>query len=245
MLQIKNIIYSILESQNLVHGTLSRNGGVSEGMFRSLNMSFHVGDRDENVMHNRKIMKDALGIKYLVSGHQVHDDKVYCVQEQPKEDFEINGYDAFITNVPSVGLMIQQADCQAVMLFEPAKKAIGIAHAGWRGSVGNIIEKTIKAMSVEYGSKPSDLKAAISPSLGPCCAEFINYSTELPKAFHKYQVQENHFDFWAISRDQLCDCGVRAENIEVAEICTVCSHDFFSYRRDKETGRFGSIIMLR
>lgn len=238
-------IYSVLESENLAHGTFSRQGGVSGAPFDSLNVSHHVDDTDANIHANREKIKETLGIKYLVSGHQTHEDKVYCVHEQPKEDFEIRGYDGFITNIPEVGLMIQQADCQAVLLYDPVQKAVGIAHAGWRGSVANIVGKTINAMAAEYGTRPSDLQAAISPSLGPCCAEFVNYRLELPAAFHTYQVRENHFDFWAISRDQLCECGVRSENIEAAEICTVCNKEFFSYRRDKETGRFASVIGLR
>jgi hypothetical protein len=241
---MKRTTYPNILQNGVIRASFSREGGVSHEPYQSLNVSYHAGDSDTNIHTNRKKIKEALGIKYLVSGHQVHDDKVYCVREKPKEDYEIKGYDGFITNIPDIGLMIQQADCQAVMLYDPVQKAVGIAHAGWRGSVANIIAKIIKAMSAEYGTTPSDLQAAISPSLGPCCAEFVHYRTELPTAFHTYQVRENYFDFWAISRDQLRECGVRAENIEAAEICTVCNKDFFSYRRDKVTGRFASVIGL-
>jgi copper oxidase (laccase) domain-containing protein len=89
------------------------------------------------------------------------------------------------------------------------------------------------------------LFAAISPSLGPCCGEFVNYHQELPEAFHGYQIRPNYFDFWAISKDQLRDSGVRSEQIEIAEKCTVCEEDYFSYRRDGVTGRFASVIGLR
>jgi YfiH family protein len=130
------------------------------------------------------------------------------------------------------------------LLFDPEKKAIGIVHVGWRGSVAQIISATIVTMSKAFSTEPADLQAAISPSLGPCCAEFVNFQTELPPALHGYQVRPNYFDFWSISRDQLCSAGVRPENITVAEVCTYCNHDYFSYRRDKETGRFGSVIGL-
>ncbi len=174
---MKSMTYQSISENGVICASFSRAGGLSPLPFDSLNMSYHVGDQYENVLHNRKAVKDALGIKYLVSGQQVHDDKIYCVKEQPEEDIEIKAYDAFITNIPNIGLMIQQADCQAVMLFDPVKKAVGIAHAGWRGSLLNIISKTIAAMSKEYATNPSDLLAPISPSLGPCCAEFVNYRT--------------------------------------------------------------------
>ncbi|UCD66347.1 MAG: laccase domain-containing protein, partial [Deltaproteobacteria bacterium] len=131
------------------------------------------------------------------------------------------------------------------MLYDHAKKVVGIAHAGWRGSVANIIASTVSAMSDAFATDPVDLIAAISPSLGPCCAEFVNYRSELPVALHDYQVRPDYFDFWAISRDQLCKAGLRLENIHIAGICTCCSHDYFSYRRDKKTGRFASVIGLK
>ena len=144
-----------------------------------------------------------------------------------------------------MGMMIQQADCQAVMLYDPVKQAAGIAHVGWRGSVANIIAETVFAMSQTFSTESVDIIAAISPSLGPCCAEFVNYRSELPAALHGYQVRPNYFNFWAISRDQLCAAGVRPENIHIAEICTCCNHDFFSYRRDRDTGRFASVIGIK
>ena len=144
-----------------------------------------------------------------------------------------------------LGLMIQQADCQAVFLFDPATKAVGIIHVGWRGSVADIIAETVFVMSRAFAVEPVDISAAVSPSLGPCCAEFINYHTELPAALHAYQVRPNYFDFWAISRDQLCAAGVRPENIQVAGICTCCNRDYFSYRRHKITGRFASVAGIK
>jgi copper oxidase (laccase) domain-containing protein len=100
-------------------------------------------------------------------------------------------------------------------------------------------------MNHAFATKAADLVAAISPSLGPCCAEFVNYLTELPLAFHDYQVRPNYFDFWAISHDQLCSAGVKSENIHTANICTCCNHDYFSYRRERETGRFASVMGLK
>lgn len=234
-----------LASSGLFHGVFNRHGGVSPEPWNTLNVSRGLGDSLANVIANRTKIKNALGCSALVSARQVHGSAVYALTQKPADDFETDGFDALLTNVRGAGLMIQQADCQAVMFFDPVKMAVGIAHVGWRGSVADIIGKTVSAMTQTFGSEPSGLVAAISPSLGPCCAEFINYRSELPEPFHKYQVRPNYFDFWAISSDQLRAAGVRRDNIHNAKICTCCNSDYFSYRRARETGRFASVIGLR
>jgi len=238
-------VFPGLFSTFVFHGTFNRHGGVSPSPWDTRNVSFGLGDKSENIYANRKQIKETLDFKRLVSAKQVHGSRVHIINESPADDLEINDFDALITNVPGIGLMIQQADCQAVFLFDPENKAVGIAHVGWRGTVADIIAETVFAMSQAFSTEPVDITAAISPSLGPCCAEFINFRSELPAALHGYQVRDNYFDFWAISRDQLCAAGIRPENIQVAEICTCCNHDFFSYRRDKNTGRFASVIGIR
>ena len=227
------------------HAVFNRHYGTSPPPFHSNNVSFGLGDLSKNVYANREQLKKALCLNRLVSARQAHGPRVYLVKEIPESDLETDGFDALITNVPGVGLMIQQADCQAVMLFDPGKMAVGIAHVGWRGSVADIISKTVSAMNNAFVTKAADLVAAISPSLGPCCAEFVNYRTELPFSFHDYQVRPNYFDFWTISHDQLCSAGLRPDNIHLANICTCCNRDYFSYRRDRETGRFASVIGLK
>ena len=109
-------------------------------------------------------------------------------------------------------------------------------------------------MQEQYRINPADIRAVISPSLGPCCAEFINWQQELSRAMQRHQVKKNHFDFWTISREQLIIAGVKENYIEVPKICTVCDQAFFSYRRAVQqnkyrgepgiTGRCGSLIML-
>lgn len=244
-LKIPALQFQIRSSSPIEHGCFGRRGGVSKTAFDSLNVSFHVGDDERHVLENRKRIKDTIGLTQIVSAKQVHGDRVYVVSETPASDVEVEEYDALITNVSGIGLMIQQADCQAVLLFDPAQKAVGIIHAGWRGSVANIISKTIDAMSSAFDTDPQNLLAGISPSLGPCCAEFVNYQDEMPRFFHDYQVKPNHFDFWSISRDQLMSVGVKKDNIEIAGVCTVCNTDYFSYRREKKTGRFASVIGLK
>ncbi len=233
------------DQKNLTHAILKRYDGTSKPPYDSLNVSFGVSDNAATVLANRGKIKETFHLENLISAGQIHSNRILIVDSKPKTDLEEGGYDALITNIPQVALMIQQADCQAVMLFDPIRKVIANIHSGWKGTSLNIIAKTIQTMTVEFASAPADILAGISPSLGPCCAEFINYKTELPTHLHKYQQTPNYFDFWAISQDQLIAAGVTRKNIEIAKICTMCNHDYFSYRRKKTTGRFGSIIALR
>lgn len=225
--------------------SFARLGGESKAPYHSLNVGLHVGDDSVAVMHNRQRIKEHLGISLLASARQVHGDSVMVVDEMPGHDVEHDGHDALITKLRGVGLMIQQADCQAVALYDPRQQAIGNIHAGWRGSVVNIVAKTVANMTAAFGTRPADLLAGISPSLGPCCAEFVHFRDELPPSFHPYQVQGNHFDFWAISRDQLINSGLCQENIQIAGICTKCSLDYFSHRREKVTGRFATVVAMK
>uniref|UniRef100_UPI004055B959 peptidoglycan editing factor PgeF n=1 Tax=Candidatus Electronema sp. TaxID=2698783 RepID=UPI004055B959 len=234
----------------LPHGMFTRSGGVSGPPFASLNLSYGVGDSPENVAANRQRLKQHLGIKHLASAVQVHGDRIF-VAEDVRHDVEYEGADALVTDQRGVGLLIQQADCQAVLFHDPVREVVGAAHNGWKGSVLNIIAATVRLMQERYGCNPADLRAVISPSLGPCCAEFVNWRQELPASMHRHQVRENHFDFWAVSREQLIEAGVQAAQIETAGICTVCNQDFFSYRRavreqgrPGRTGRCGSVIAL-
>ncbi len=232
----------------LPHGLFTRHGGTGSGAYASLNLSFGVGDYKSTVQANRNRCKQVLDIRQLVSSRQVHGDAVALI-ESIDSDLELDGYDALITNQPGVALLIQQADCQAVLLYDPQHRVIAAIHNGWRGSVADIIAKTIRSMQQNFSVEPREIMAVISPSLGPCCGEFVNYRQELPLELHSFQKTANHFDFWAISRRQLQRAGVQEHHIETCGICTVCDTNFFSYRRAREpgngvTGRNGSIIGL-
>lgn len=227
----------------------NRHGGVSDGPFSSLNVSYTVGDSISSVANNRERIKKFLGVSFLLSARQVHGDRIYCQDSNPQGDLEMDDYDALITDLPDVGIMIQHADCQAVLLFDPIHKVVGAVHCGWRGSVLDILGKTVKTFATRYKSKPEDLLAVISPSLGPCCSEFVNHQRELPSHFQHFHTDRDHFDFWKISQTQLMTAGLRQSSITVSEICTSCASDYFSYRRAKKqgtgvTGRNCTIIVL-
>ena len=239
----------IPSAPDLIQATFDRHHGTSEAPFASLNTAFTVGDQVERVQNNRQRIKQSLGINRLVSARQVHGEQIHRIEEVPEQDEEREGFDALLTDRRGVGLMIQHADCQAILLHDPVQSVIAAVHCGWRGSVINIIDKTVRAMSSSYGSRPADMTAAISPSLGPCCAEFINYRQELPASFLPFQERDTYFDFWRISSWQLIEAGLQPHKIRTAEICTCCSPDYFSYRRAVRqsngiTGRNCTLIAL-
>ena len=226
-----------------------RYGGVSHPPFSTLNLSYGVGDDPSAVTENRRRFKEQLGVKHLLSANQVHGDSLFIAREELDEDLEVDGVDALITDRMGLGLMIQQADCQGVTLFDPDLPAIAAIHCGWKGNVLNIIGKTVATMTEQYGSRPDTLQASISPSLGPCCAEFIHHAKELPPTFLAFQGKENYFDFWEISKMQLIEAGLVTDHIQISSRCTSCSADHFSYRRacrqgDGRTGRCATGIAL-
>lgn len=227
-----------------------RDGGASQGRFAGLNLSYHVGDDHFHVDENRRRVKEAMGAARLVSARQVHGDRIFLVEGGETGDFEVDGYDALITTEPGTALLVQQADCQAVLLHDPACRAVAAIHCGWRGSVAGLIGKTVALMSTALQSDPRQCEAFIGPSLGPCCAEFVNYRTELPSSFRRFQHAPNYFDFWQLSAWQLTEAGVPVDRIRISRICTSCSADYFSYRRACRTGvgvtgRHGSAICLQ
>jgi hypothetical protein len=231
----------------IVHGVLGRQGGVSHPPFDSLNLSFSVGDQIERVRTNRRLVRETLGVEEMVSVGQVHGNNVLILttREYQAAGAEVQGIDILITNLPGLGLLIKQADCQAVLLYDPDVKAIANIHCGWRGNVQNILGQAVAQLRAVFNSRPERLLAAISPSLGPCCAEFVNYRVEWPESFWPFQAKPTYFDLWEISRHQLETAGVQPKNIQIAGLCTRCHEsEFFSYRRDKITGRGATVIAL-
>ena len=231
------------------YGFFNRYGGKSKGKYDSLNLGLQVGDEESSVYANREIVKNTMGGATLLSAHQVHGTAIH-VQDKPLVgDIEVEGCDALITNQSGVALMIQHADCQAVLLYDSVTGIVAAVHNGWRGSVQNILGKVVGAMVGDFLSNPDNIQAVVGPSLGPCCAEFRNYQRELPHDFVEFKVNENHFDFWRISVAQLMAEGVQKANAIISGQCTLCSADYFSYRKavqsgDGVTGRNGSVIVL-
>lgn len=232
------------------HAIFTRNGGYSEGPYRSLNVSFEVGDAQNNVAENRCVISRCIKEKNLVFAKQVHGSEVLVFAKDSRISLErvlniSQQGDAMVTDIPQIFLVIQLADCQSILMYDPVRQVVANVHSGWRGSINNIIDRTIKEMKKNFGCSPSDIIAGVSPSIGPCCAEFSNYKNEIPQNFWKYKDGNHHFDFWSISFHQLCNAGVLPHNIFLSKLCTKCNPDqFYSYRHQAITGRFAAVIGL-
>jgi len=235
----------------LDHGVFTRRGGFSPRPFDSLNVSMGIGDAEAHVARNRDLIRRRMTGKDFVYARQVHGCDVAVLKGPRQAPGAETGAgtltaDVLITDQPGRCLVIQVADCQAVLLYDPVRQVVANVHCGWRGSILNIIGRALEAMTIHFGCRAERIRAGIGPSLGPCCAEFINYKKELPADFRAYKDPRDHFDFWAVSRDQLIRAGVAEKNIEISGICTRCRTDeFYSYRAAKTTGRFAAVIGLK
>ena len=242
----------------LVHGVFPRTGGHSQGVYAGLNLGLSTGDDPVAVNRNRKVMLAKSGLSRALFLSQVHGSDILTVTSEadvaggiwtgqgdpPSRIFEADGV---VSDIKGLGLVIQVADCQAVVMVDPEKQVIANVHSGWRGSVADILGKCVRAMVETFGCRPENIRAGISPSLGPCCAEFINYEKEIPESLWPYKAVDSPlFDFWQISMDQLMAAGVPDRQIEVMGLCTKCRTDlFYSYRAEKTTGRFAAVIALK
>lgn len=230
-------------SKAMSHRIYLKKGGYSEGPFESLNFSCGVGDDPQRVKANIDKVKRLYSIKNLVVAKLSHGSDIAAVDESL--NLPRGAFDGVMTKSREIALLVTHADCQAAILYDPVNSAAACVHCGWRGNVANIYKKSVEAMSRRYGSKPENLLAGLSPSLGPDCAEFVNYKSELPEKFWDYRVKAHHFDLWAIAEMQLQEAGLLPHHIEVARLCTFSnSGDFFSYRREGICGRHATAVTL-
>jgi len=240
-------------NSNIIHGIFERSGRTSTEQFNSLNMGMNSGDKRSAIADNQKLIIKKMGKKPLIFLNQVHGTEIKILKKA-ENDFsesfqsgkETYTADGIITDMKDVFLVIQVADCQAVVLYDNKTRVIANIHSGWRSSVKNIIGKCVAKMISEFACNPDNIIAGISPSLGPCCSEFVNYKDEIPENLWKYKIgDKDYFDFWAMSCDQLMDKGIKNTNIENMRICTKCNMDeFYSFRGEKTTGRFASVISM-
>lgn len=232
----------LADCPRIVHASTTRQGGDSTGIFTSFNLGSDIGDDDVVVERNRQKFRSALGIDSFHEMLQKHGTQTQVITGA--SPLYLEG-DAMITDVPGKPLLIKHADCQAGIFYDPIRHVIANVHCGWRGNVANIYGHVIEKMKNQFGCHPEDLLVGVSPSLGPDAAEFIHYKDELPESFWEYQVKPNYFDLWEVSKAQLREAGVIENHIEVAGLCTYSDEErFFSYRRNKRTGRLGTIVML-
>lgn len=234
-----------LHASGLVdHGFSTRLGGASEGRFTSLNLSLAVGDEAERVIANRRAFAAAVGVdvEKIVVADQVHGNTVKVVTERDAGSgaFDHAGAvaetDALITNVPRLPLALHFADCVCILLLDPANKAIGAVHAGWRGTARKIVVEAVRAMTREYGTEPAHLLAAISPAIGRHCYD-VGHDTalELFKAFpgDERVISPHSPDKWRADLKTanlilLRQLGVPEPGIAISDECTSCNAGDFS-----------------
>ena len=187
----------LADYSGLSHAVFSRLGGASAPPFDSLNITFGLGDDPNDVHLNRRRILQTVGGGTMVFLRQVHGNRVLIVDGQSTNDVEgtLPAADGLITSTPGLILTIQVADCQPVLLYDPEKNIVANVHVGWRGSVADILGRTAAIMATECGCRPADILAGVGPSLGPCCAEFRNYRTEIPKSFWAYKDESGPFRF--------------------------------------------------
>lgn len=245
------------------HAVTTRLGGVSEGYFRSLNLKTGLGDPDENVQKNFEITAQALHVRpdQFVLSDQTHTVNVRTVTEadagkgvtRPRDYTDVDG---LVTNVPGLVLSIFTADCVPVFLVDPVRRAIGLVHSGWRGTVGRISREAIRKMQANYGTEPADMICAIAPSICQDCYEISeDVADRFKKEFagHEEEIlidkHNGHYqlDLWQSNRIVLEEAGVKPENIAVTDICTCCNPDLlFSHRASHgRRGVFGSFLYLK
>ena len=253
-----NLEYLTADSIAVPHAFTTRLGGVSSGIFRSLNLGLHRGDNPENVAKNREILAQAIGYdpKKLVMTHQTHSDIVRRVTSRDARGIDHRDYpeaDALITDQPGVALWVFTADCTPILLHDPVTGAVGAVHAGWRGTAAKIAGKTARAMVEAFGCKPENIRAAIGPNIGMCCFETDGdvpaamlaafgdgASPFIRQAGSKYYVNLKELNALALRQ-----AGVT--QIEISQACTACQPDrYWSHRVTRgERGSQGAIIVCK
>ena len=239
------------------HGFSTRKGGVSTGIFSSMNLNFKRGDDPDAVLENYRRMAAALNMRVedMVLSNQTHTTNVRVITEEDRgkgilKPQDYSDVDGMITNVPGIVLVTSYADCVPLYFVDPVRKAIGLSHSGWKGTVGHIGQKTVWKMHEVYGSEPKDIVAAIGPSICQSCYEVsddvaeafrANFTADeaadilLDKGNGKYQL-----DLWKANWYVLTDAGILPEHLSVTDLCTACHPDLLWSHR-KTNGQRGGL----
>jgi hypothetical protein len=254
-IQHNGIRYFQFDTLPIRHALFTRHGGVSPNPWGSLNVGGTVGDDLTRVRENRVLSFQALGCEpgTMFDVWQVHSADVVCARAPRPMDESYRQADIILTDRASVTLFMLFADCVPLLAYDPRNGVIGLAHAGWMGTLRDVARITIEAMTKNYGCRPADILAGIGPSIGPdhyqIGADVIlqvmqKYGDE-SESFLKSHNGKIHFNLWEANRCALEQAGVG--QIEVSGICTAChTEDWYSHRAEKgRTGRFGALISLQ
>ena len=241
----------------ITHGFSTRKGGVSEGIFDSMNLSFTRGDDEEAVKENFARMAKAIGVEAdsLVFAKQTHTTNVRVVTAEDRgkgitKVLDYDDIDGLITNVPGLCLTTFYADCVPLFVVDPVHKAIGLSHSGWRGTVARMGQATLERMKETFGTKAEDVVVAIGPSICQECYEvsedvIIEFKNNFDSKWWDslYYKKENgryQLNLWKANEIIFLESGVNKENIAVTNVCTNCNADLlWSHRATK--GQRGSL----
>ncbi len=225
------------------------------------NMATHLGPDREQAAGRRRAICESLGLRFeqLTSTCQVHGAEVFLVDPTSAgtgrgvRDGTEPAADALATDVPGVALLALSADCPLILVFDPSRPAVGLAHASWKGTVAGVARGLVETMRRTFGCDPRTMVAAIAPSAGPCCYEVgDDVVTAVARSLPNHEQHlvaghdRPHFDLWSANTAQLIEAGLSPEAVTAANVCTICDRRFFSYRRDGGgTGRFAFIAAIR
>ena len=251
--------YPILENTGIVnHGFSTRLGGVSTGHCATMNISTTRGDDPEAIIENKKRIAAAIGVEVdsMTFTHQTHTTNVAVVREEDRGS-RFMETDGMITNVPGICLVTFYADCVPLYFVDPVKKAIGMIHSGWRGTVGKMGKVTVEKMVEAYGSNPADIIAAIGPSI---CQECYEVSEDVIEEFQKnfsehrwkdiFYRKENgkyQLNLWKANEAVFLEAGIKKEHIAVTNVCTHCNPEIlFSHRTSGfDRGNLSAFLALK
>ncbi|MCR5006558.1 MAG: peptidoglycan editing factor PgeF [Clostridiales bacterium] len=230
------------------HAFSTRRGGMSQGYYASMNLGFKRGDDAQTVMHNFQRMSQATGIYVgdMVFSDQVHGDRILYVDQQYRgsgilKQPMLEQVDGLITDKKHVALVTFHADCVPLFFLDPVRDVIGLAHAGWKGTLKKIGASMIHRMREDFGSDPADILVGIGPSIGPCCFEvgadvFKPFREAFPQRAGSMILSaaaedKRYLDLWQANEAALLEAGVTAAHITVTDLCTKCHPDYyFSHR---------------
>lgn len=257
--------FPLLEQQSWIsHGFSTRMGGVSEGCYASMNLSFTKGDDPEKVRENYRRMADMLGMdmERMTLSFQTHTTNVRLVTEEDAgkgivKERDYTDVDGLITNIPGTTLVTFYADCVPLYFVDPVHHAIGLSHSGWRGTVHRMGRVTLKAMKEAFGTKPEDVICAIGPSICQSCFEVggevvEEFQKEFAPSYWKelFYAKENgkyQLDLWKANEIVLLEAGIQKEKLQITDICTRCNPEYlFSHRiMGNERGNLAAFLGIR
>jgi hypothetical protein len=253
---LRYLTFSALENfPGLVHAVFTRHGGDSQSPWNSLNLGGSVGDEPANVASNKRKALQIFGYtpQDVFEVWQVHSAAVVTTQKPRQPDEALHQADIILTDQPGVVLLMRFADCVPILLYDPRQRVVGLAHAGWQGTVKGAARAAVQALQARYQSHPADVVAVIGPSIGPDHYEIgADVRAQVQQAFGQAASQvlhahngRVHFDLWTANVLQLQQSGVKI--IQSAQICTAChTEDWYSHRREAgRTGRFGALIGIQ